>query len=105
VTSYSFRLYVTGETPLSLDAESNLRALCKNRLLNGFEIEIVDILQRPDVAEEEQIIATPTVVRLAPKPRLRVIGDLSDQEKAARVFGLPSAGAPRQGEGLDDKQE
>jgi circadian clock protein KaiB len=101
VTSYLFRLYVTGETTLSRDAEANLRALCKDRLVKLYEIEIVDILQRPDVAEEEQIIATPTVVRLDPPPRLRVIGDLSDQEQAAHAFGLPSAGAPRQGQGLE----
>ena len=87
--SYSFRLYVTGETTLSREAEANLRALCKNRLMDDYEIEIVDILESPALAEEEHIIATPTVMRLAPLPSLRVIGDLSDEEGAARAFGLP----------------
>ncbi len=87
--NYSFRLYVTGETTLSREAEANLRALCKNRLVDDYEIEIVDILENPALAEEEQIIATPTIMRLAPSPRLRVIGDLSDEERAARAFGLP----------------
>lgn len=91
LTSYSFRLYVTGETVLSREAESNLRALCKNHLVDDYEIEIIDILERPDVAEEEHIIATPTVMRLSPPPFLRVIGDLSDQERAAYVLGLPRA--------------
>ena len=87
--SYSFRLYVTGETTLSREAEANLRALCKNRLVDDYEIEIVDILESPALAEEEHIIATPTIMRLAPSPRLRVIGNLSDEEQAARAFGLP----------------
>ena len=97
MSSYSFRLYVTGETTLSREAESNLHALCKNRL-DDYEIEIVDILERPDVAEKEHIIATPTVMRLAPSPHLRVIGDLSDQERAALAFGLPEPGASRRGD-------
>ncbi len=97
MTSYSFRLYVTGETVLSREAESNLRALCKNHLVDDYEIEIIDILERPDVAEEEHIIATPTVMRISPPPFLRVIGDLSDQERAARAFGLPPTEDVRRG--------
>ena len=89
MSSYSFRLYVTGETTLSREAEANLRALCKNRLVDDYEIEIVDILESPALAEEEHIVATPTVIRLAPSPPLRVIGDLSDEEGAASAFGLP----------------
>ena len=101
MTSYSFRLYVTGETTLSREAEANLRALCKSRLASHYEIEVVDILERPDVAEDEYIIATPTIVRLAPPPRLRVIGDLSDPERAAHAFGLPDADDSR----LDDSRQ
>ena len=96
MTAYSFRLYVTGETTLSREAEANLRALCKNRLVSNYEIEVVDVVERPDVAEEDQIIATPTVVRLAPPPSLRVIGDLSDQERAALAFGLADPDESRQ---------
>jgi circadian clock protein KaiB len=103
VADYSFRLYVTGDTTLSQEAETNLRALCKNRLDGRCEIEIVDVLERPDVAEEELIIATPTVVRLAPPPRLRVIGDLSDRERAADAFGLPDAHDSREGETLGER--
>jgi circadian clock protein KaiB len=103
VADYSFRLYVTGDTTLSREAETNLRALCKGRLDGRYEIEIVDVLERPDVAEEEQIIATPTVVRLAPPPRLRVIGDLSDRERATDAFGLPDAHDSREGDTLSGR--
>jgi circadian clock protein KaiB len=103
VADYSFRLYVTGDTTLSQEAETNLRALCKDRLDGRHEIEIVDVLERPDVAEEELVIATPTVVRLAPPPRLRVIGDLSDRELAADAFGLPRPDDSRQGEALGER--
>ncbi len=99
MSSYSFRMYVTGETTLSREAEANLRALCKNRLVDDYEIEIVDILERSALAEEEQIIATPTIMRLAPLPRLRVIGDLSDHERAARAFGLPGPAISDEGRG------
>jgi circadian clock protein KaiB len=101
VTNYSFRLYVTGDTTLSQEAEANLRALCKRRLVGSYEIDVVDILESPDAAEDEYIIATPTVLRLAPPPRLRVIGDLSDQERAAHAFGLPDADDSHQGETPD----
>ena len=80
---------MTGATTLSREAEANLRALCKNRLVDDYEIEIIDILENPASAEEEHIIATPTIMRLAPPPPLRVIGDLSDEERAVRAFGLP----------------
>ena len=103
VADYSFKLYVTGDTTLSQEAETNLRALCNDRLDGRYEIEIVDVLERPDVAEEELIIATPTVVRLAPPPRLRVIGDLSDREQAADAFGLPDVHDSREGETLGER--
>ena len=102
VIHYSFRLYVTGETTLSQKAEANLRALCKDRLEGHFEIEIVDVLHKPELAEEEQIIATPTVVRLAPAPRLRVIGDLADRKRAADAFGFPGSDNLRLREALDE---
>jgi circadian clock protein KaiB len=103
VADYSFRLYVTGGTTLSQEAETNLRSLCNGRLVGHYEIEIVDILQRPDLADEEHILATPTVVKLAPPPLVRVIGDLSDQEQAAEAFGLPRPEDSRQGEALGEK--
>jgi circadian clock protein KaiB len=86
--SFSFRLYVAGQTDRSQAAVANLRFLCESRLSIQYEVEIIDAAERPDLAEEGQILATPTVVRLAPLPQLRVIGDLSDHDRAAAALGL-----------------
>lgn len=85
---YSFRLYVAGRTARSLAAVSNLRFLCESHLPSRYEIEVIDAVERPDLAEEARILATPTVVRLEPSPQLRVVGDLSDHGRAAAVLGL-----------------
>jgi circadian clock protein KaiB len=91
LSEYSFRLYVTGKTARSREAEANLQSLCEAHLRGRYEFEVVDAVERPDLADEERILATPTVVRLAPPPVLRVIGDLSDQSRAAALLGLPDA--------------
>jgi circadian clock protein KaiB len=97
--AYSFRLYVAGQTERSLAAEANLRALCESRLPGGYELEVVDAIVQPGLAEEERILATPTVVRRAPLPQRRVIGDLSDHQRAAYALGLPERPGPtRQGD-------
>ena len=88
MTSYKFRLYITGETGRSRQAADNLRALCEVRLAGAYEVEVVDVLDRPDLAEEDRIIATPTVIRLLPTPQRRVIGDLSDLDLAAIALDL-----------------
>ncbi|HUK73357.1 MAG TPA: circadian clock KaiB family protein [Streptosporangiaceae bacterium] len=91
---YSFRLYVAGQTERSLTAQSNLRGLCESRLQDRYELEIVDATEQPGMAEEQRILATPTVVRLAPLPQQRVIGDLSDHRRAAYALGLPDVAEP-----------
>jgi circadian clock protein KaiB len=100
VTDYSFKVYITGETARSSAAVANLRALCEARVAGLYELEIVDVLDRPDLAEDDRIIATPAVIRLAPLPRRRVIGDLSDPSLAATALGFPDsqAGASRKGD-------
>lgn len=92
--TYSFRLYVAGQTERSQAAELNLRALCESHLPGGFELEVIDATEQPDLAEEHRILATPTVVRLAPLPQRRVIGDMSDHQRAAYALGLPRAVSP-----------
>lgn len=92
---YSFRLFVAGESLRSQRAAANLRSLCAAALGDGFEIEVVDVLERPELAESERIIATPTVLRLFPPPARRVVGDLSDFELAAAALGLVHPPAPR----------
>lgn len=91
---YAFRIFVTGTSPRSHRATVNLRELCAAALGDGFEIEVVDVLERPDLAEQERIIATPTVQRLSPAPARRVIGDLSDFELAAAALGFAHPSAP-----------
>jgi circadian clock protein KaiB len=86
--AFSFRLYVAGQTERSHAALANLRILCESRLSSHYEVEIIDATERPDLAEDERILATPTVVRLAPLPQRRVIGDLSDHDRAAAALGL-----------------
>lgn len=94
MTTYSFQLYVAGLSERSVLAEANLRALCESRLAGSYEIEVVDVTKRPGLAEDEHVLATPTAVRLAPLPQLRVIGDLSDHRRAAMALGLPDISGP-----------
>lgn len=75
------RLYIAGQTPKSLTAMSNLQRICEEFLAGKFQIEIIDLLERPQLAEGDQIIAIPTLVRKLPEPIRKVIGDLSDTEK------------------------
>lgn len=89
MATYLFRLYVVGQTPRSLTAVSNLRVLCDNYLPGRHEIEVIDVVERPDLAERERILATPTVIRIMPLPRFRVIGDLSNQDQVAAFLDLP----------------
>jgi circadian clock protein KaiB len=89
VTIYSLRLYVAGQTERSEAALANLRLLCEAHLAGRYELEVVDATERPDQAEQDRILATPTVLRLAPAPQRRVIGDLSDHGRTAAALGLP----------------
>lgn len=94
-TTFVFALYVTGRTRRSERASVNLRKLCAERLAPGnFEIEIIDVLDHPLRAEQDRVIATPTVIRLHPLPRRRVIGDLSIAEQAAHALDLPVVQGP-----------
>jgi circadian clock protein KaiB len=91
VTAYSFRLYVVGRTARSLAAELNLRRMCDTRLGGDCDIEVIDLIDSPELAAEEHIMAAPMVVRLAPSPQVRAIGDLSDLDRAAEYLGFPAA--------------
>ena len=74
---------------LSQAAESNLRRLCTIYLRGGYELELIDVVEQPEIAETERIVATPLAVRLSPPPRLQVTGDLSDYARVAIFLGLP----------------
>lgn len=74
----TLKLYITGETPRARGAIRNLERLCKEGLSGQYEIVVIDVLKHPQLAENERILATPTVIKELPPPVRRVIGDLSD---------------------------
>lgn len=83
---YKLRLYVTGRTLQSQRAIDNLYAICQSDLAGQYELEVIDLLEHPQLAENEKILATPTLVRHLPEPVRKIIGDLSDRQKV--LLGL-----------------
>ena len=78
---YQLRLYVAGQTPKSITAFNNLKKICEEKLKGKYHIEIIDLLENPQLAKGDQILAIPTLVRRLPTPLKKIIGDLSDKEK------------------------
>ncbi len=78
---YELRLYVAGQTPKSLVAFANLSKICEEHLAGKYRIEVIDLLQNPQLAKGDQILAIPTLVRKLPEPVRRIIGDLSNTER------------------------
>ena len=78
---YQLRLYVAGNTPKSVLALTNLRQICEDHLHGRYEIEIIDLLENPQLAQGDQILALPTLVRRLPEPIKKIIGDLSNKER------------------------
>jgi circadian clock protein KaiB len=83
---WELRLYVAGETPRSVAALANLRRICETHLAGKYSIDVVDLLERPQLARGEQIIAIPTLERRLPEPVRKIIGDLSNTERV--LIGL-----------------
>jgi circadian clock protein KaiB len=79
--AYQLRLYVAGQTPKSILAFRNLKQICEDNLRGRYEIEIIDLLQNPQLARGDQILAVPTLVRRLPEPIKKIIGDLSNTER------------------------
>ena len=79
---WELRLYTAGQTPKSLAAIKNLKKVCEEHLAGRYEIEVVDLLKNPRLAKDDQIVAIPTLVRKLPDPVRKIIGDLSDTERA-----------------------
>ncbi len=86
MSKYLLRLFVTGTSSRTGTAIANLRRICEQELGGQYDLEIIDVLEFPDVAEDEKILATPTLIKSLPLPLRRVIGDLSDKEKV--LLGL-----------------
>jgi circadian clock protein KaiB len=78
---YILRLYITGSTSRSALAISNLKKICEEYLEGGYELDVIDLYQKPDLAQGDQIIAAPTLIKKLPLPFRRIIGDMSDKEK------------------------
>ena len=79
--AYQLRLYVAGQTPKSVMAFRNLTQICEEHLQGRYEIEIIDLLDNPQLARGDQILAVPTLVRRLPEPIMKIIGDLSNTER------------------------
>jgi len=75
---YVLTLFVTGSTPRSLKAISNLQAICEEHLAGRYELKVVDLYQQPELAKDNKLVAAPTLVKFEPEPLRRVIGDMSN---------------------------
>jgi len=78
---YVLRLYVAGQTPKSVLAIVNIKRICEENLQGQYELEVIDLYQQPQLAQGEQIIAVPTLIKKLPPPLRRIIGDMSDTER------------------------
>lgn len=83
---WQLRLYVAGQTPKSIKAFANLKKICEEHLNGQYRIEVIDLLENPQLAKGDKIVAIPTLVRKLPPPLKQIIGDLSNTEKV--LFGL-----------------
>ncbi|TPG67586.1 circadian clock KaiB family protein [Hymenobacter nivis] len=88
---YAFDLYVTGATPNSTRAVRNIKEICEQYLPGRYALRILDLYQQPHLAQQEQIVAAPTLVRVRPLPQRRLVGDLSDRATVLVALGLPPA--------------
>lgn len=83
---YSLRLYITGQTPRSAASIRNLREVCDEFLEGRFELQVIDLYQRPELAKDAQVVAAPTLIKKLPLPLRRLVGDLSNKNEV--LMGL-----------------
>lgn len=86
LAKFQLKLYITGASARADMAIANLRRICEDELRGEYELEIIDVLEHPEAAEDDRILATPTLIKNLPPPLRRVIGDLSDKDKV--LLGL-----------------
>jgi circadian clock protein KaiC len=91
---WKLRLYVAGQTPKSLTAFANLRRICEEHLSGRYQIEVIDLMKQPELAQTDQIIALPTLVRKLPEPIKRIVGDLSNSERVVLGMNLQKLSGP-----------
>lgn len=101
---FELRLYVAGQTTKSVTAFANLKKVCEEHLAGKYRIEVIDLLEHPQLAKGDQIVAIPTLVRRLPEPIRKIIGDLSNTERVLVGLQLrpskPPDGSPRVKTGL-----
>ena len=90
---FILKLYVAGQTAKAITAFANLKTICEEQLKGRYEIEVIDLLENPKLAREDQIVALPTLVRKLPPPLRKIIGDLSDTERV--LIGLNLLPCPK----------
>ena len=79
---WDLRLYTAGQSPTSLAALANLKRICDEHLAGRYSIEVIDLMKNPRLAKDDEIVAIPTLVRKLPEPLRKIIGDLSNEERA-----------------------
>lgn len=89
---YVLKLYVTARAPNAVRALGNIRRICQENLGQDYRLEVIDVVQHPELAEADRIIATPTLVKQSPLPTRKLLGDLSDHQKVLLELDLPSRG-------------
>ena len=90
------RLYVAGQTPKSLAALSNLNKICKEHLHGRYKLYVIDLIKKPELAQGDQILAIPTLVRKLPQPIRKIIGDLSNLDRVLVGLNLrDTTGGPQ----------
>lgn len=85
---YLLRLFVTGSTPRSLDAVVDVKGLCEEHLKGRYTLEVIDVYQDPQRAEDDQIIALPTLVKRLPLPLRKILGSFSDRKRVLDILGV-----------------
>jgi circadian clock protein KaiB len=85
---FLLKLYITGASPNSIRAVSNLKTLCEAHLKDNYDLEVIDVHQQPLMAQSEQIIALPLLIKKSPGPERRLIGDMSNTERVLKGLGL-----------------
>ena len=98
---WELRLYVAGQTPKSVRAFANLKKLCEEHLAGQYRIEVIDLIEKPQLAQGDQILAIPTLVRKLPEPIKKIIGDLSNTEQVLLWGGMSSRTAKSSPDGPD----
>lgn len=86
--NYVLQLFITGATPNSIRAVENIKQICEDHLKGRYSLEIIDVYQQPVIAQQEQLIALPLLIKRHPLPERRMIGDLSDTTKVLKGLGL-----------------